>query len=92
MPKISFPSTGASYEVPAGTPMLDFCQTNETPVNFGCTMGSCGTCASVIECEEGAIEAASEDEVELLELTTDKPGARLVCLCIANGDLSIDPV
>lgn len=92
MPKLTFPSTGQTFEVEAGTPLLDFCQSNDTPVNFGCTTGACGTCTSVMVYEEGAIAEMDDDERELLELTTDKPGARLACICVVNGDLSVDPI
>jgi len=92
MPKLTFPSTGQTYEVPEGTPLLDFCQSNETPVNFGCTMGSCGTCTSVVVDEGGTLDPPDEDEKDLLELTTDKPGARLICIMKMKGDISIEPV
>ncbi|MFT7485661.1 MAG: ferredoxin [Candidatus Paceibacteria bacterium] len=92
MPKITFPSTGKSYDVEAGTSLLDFCQANDTPVNFGCTTGACGTCTSVVEGAEGAVQAADEDEEELLGHTTDKPGARLCCLLKVDGDVSVTPI
>jgi adenylate cyclase len=92
MPKITFPSTDQSYEVEAGTSMLDFCQSNDTPVPFGCTTGACGTCASVMVAEDGALNPADEDEVELLEHTTDAPGARLACQVTINGDVTVTPV
>lgn len=92
MPKITFPSTGASYEVEAGTSLLDFCQSHDTPVNFGCTAGACGTCASIVEAADGAVQAADEDELELLEHTTDEKGARLCCLLKVSGDISVTPL
>ena len=92
MAKITFPSTGQTYEVPEGTPLLDFCQTNDTPVPFGCTTGACGTCTCVMEYAPGAIAEADEDERELLEHTTDKEGARLACQAVVNGDVSITPI
>jgi ferredoxin len=92
MPKLTFPSTGKTYEVPAGTPLLEFCQSHDTPVVFGCTAGACGTCCSVMVFEEGALPEADEDELELVEHTTDKPGARLACIAIVNGDISITPI
>ncbi|MFT7667594.1 MAG: ferredoxin [Planctomycetota bacterium] len=92
MPKITFPSAGTSFDVPAGTSLLDFCQSNDTPVDFGCTTGACGTCTSVIIGEAGSVPEADEDEVEMLELTTDKPNARLVCLCSVNGDITVEPI
>lgn len=92
MPKITFPSTGQSYDVDAGTSMLDFCQSHENPVPFGCTTGACGTCACVMVGENGAICEADEDELELLEHTTDKPGARLACQVTISGDVAVTPV
>ena len=49
MPKITFITTGATYEVPAGTRFVEFCQENDAPHDFGCTVGSCGTCRAVLE-------------------------------------------
>ena len=92
MPKITFPSTGQEYEVEAGTPLLDFCQENDTPVPFGCTSGACGTCCSVVEAAPGALDDPDEDEREMLEHMTDKEGARLCCLLKVNGDIKVTPV
>jgi ferredoxin len=89
MPKITFPSTGASFEVEAGASLLEFIQSNDTPIPLGCTSGACGTCIAVIECEDGALEPADEDELEMIEHSTDNPGARLCCLMKVSGDVSI---
>jgi len=92
MPKITFPSTGKEFEVDAGTSLLDFCQSNDTPVSFGCTSGACGTCCSIVEAAPGAIADADEDELELIEHTTDEKGARLCCLLTVNGDIKVTPL
>lgn len=92
MPKITFTETGKSFDVEAGTSLLDFCQANDTPVNFGCTAGACGTCASLVEAAEGAVNPADEDEMEMLEHTTDEKTARLCCLLTVNGDITVGPI
>lgn len=92
MPKITFPSTGQEFEVEAGTSLLDFCQSHDTPVPFGCTSGSCGTCCAIVEAAPGALNDADEDEREMLEHMTDDPKARLCCLLTVQGDISVTPL
>ena len=76
MPKITLASNGQSYEVPEGASFLEFCQTNDAPHNFGCTVGSCGTCVCALD--EGAenVDPASEDEAETVEMCSGVEGAR----------------
>lgn len=90
MPRITFLKTGQSFEVPAGTSYLEFCQTNEVPQDFGCTVGSCGTCCLVLE--EGAdhVQPLSDEERETVEMVTDEEG-RLGCQLVVNGDISLRP-
>jgi ferredoxin len=92
MPKITFPTTGAAHDVEAGSDLLDFLQSNDSPISLGCTSGACGTCTAIVECEEGAVQALTTDEEELLEHTTDAPNARLCCQLKVNGDISISPL
>ena len=92
MPKITFSATGASFDVDTGASLLDFCQSNDTPVNFGCTSGACGTCASTIDGDESSMNPADEDEKEMLEHTTDLKNARLCCLVTVSGDITVGPI
>ena len=89
MPKITLSSNGQSYEVPEGTSFLEFCQTNDAPHNFGCTVGSCGTCVSALD--EGAenVDPPSEDELETVEMCSGVEGARLCCQLKVNGDITV---
>jgi ferredoxin len=91
MPKITFLKTGEVHEVPAGTSFLEFCQANNAPHDFGCTVGSCGTCCLVLE--EGAhnIQPLSDEERETIEMCTDEQGARLGCQMVVNGDVKLRP-
>jgi ferredoxin len=89
MPKITFAKTGQVYEVPAGISFLEFCQKNDAPHDFGCTVGSCGTCVCVLE--EGAqnVNPMEDEERETVEMCTDVAGARLGCQLKILGDVKI---
>ena len=89
MPKITFLATGQTYEVPAGTSFLEFCQANDAPHEFGCTVGSCGTCALFLEQGQENVQPISEMESDTLYMVTDEPGARLGCQMIVNGDIAL---
>ncbi|MCB9913668.1 MAG: (2Fe-2S)-binding protein [Planctomycetes bacterium] len=91
MPKITFSTTGQTYEVAEGTAFLDFCQEHDAPHAFGCTVGSCGTCVCVVEAAAGSVNAASTDELDTLEMCTDAAGARLGCQLKVHGDVTIKP-
>ena len=92
MPKITLTSNGQTYEVAAGTSFLDFCQENNVPHDFGCTVGSCGTCRCLVT--EGAdnVNPATHEETDTVEMCTDAEGARLGCQLTINGDVTISAV
>jgi len=91
MPKLTFLKTGQSFEVPAGTSFLEFCQENDTPHEFGCTVGSCGTCVLVIESGETNVNPITSEERETVEMVTSREGARLGCQLKILGDIAIRP-
>lgn len=92
MPKITFLSNGQTIEVPEGTMFLEACQEHAAPHDFGCTVGSCGTCR--LEVVEGSdnVQPASDEERETVEMCTDHDGARLGCQLKVTGDISVRPV
>lgn len=89
MPKITLVANNKTYEVPAGTKFLDFCQDNRAPHDFGCTVGSCGTCRLVLETGGESVPPATDEELETLEMCTDVAGARLGCQLVVNGDIRV---
>ena len=89
MPKITLVSNNKVYEVPAGTKFLDFCQDNRAPHDFGCTVGSCGTCRLVLESGADQVDPATEEEKETLEMCTDVSEARLGCQLVVRGDIRV---
>ena len=91
MAKITFVKTGETFEVPDGTSFLEFCQENNAPHDFGCTVGSCGTCALVLESGAENIQPINDEESETVEMVTDEAGARLGCQMTVNGDIKLRP-
>ena len=92
MPKITLASNSKTYEVPAGTKFLDFCQDNRAPHDFGCTVGSCGTCRLVLEVGADQVNPLSDEESETLEMCTDVKGARLGCQLVVKGDIRVKQI
>ena len=91
MPKLTFLKTGDTYDVPAGTSFLEFCQESGAPHDFGCTVGSCGTCVLVFESGAQNVNALTNEERETIEMCTDVPGARLGCQLTIQGDIASRP-
>ena len=89
MPKLTFLVSGETVEVPEGTSFLQYCQENDAPHDFGCTVGSCGTCVLVFESGADNIQPITDDERDTIEMCTDAEGARLGCQMIINGDVAI---
>ena len=89
MPKITLVANNKTYEVPVGAKFLDFCQDNRVPHDFGCTVGSCGTCRLVLEVGADHVQPLGAEEQETLEMCTDVAGARLGCQMIVNGDIRV---
>lgn len=92
MPKLTFLVSGQTFDVPAGTRFLDFCQANDAPHDFGCTVGSCGTCRLVIEQGADNVNPISGEERETVEMSTDVKTARLGCQLVIHGDIAVRPV
>lgn len=89
MARITFAATGETVDVKDGSTLLDYCQDRETPVDFACMSGSCGTCR--IEVLEGidSLSAKDEEEQDTLEHIGDGPNYRLGCQITINGDITI---
>jgi ferredoxin len=89
MPKLTYADTGESFEVPAGTNLLEFCQENTVPQDFGCTVGSCGTCRVVVVSGAENLNPAGDEELETVEMCTDEAGVRLGCQLVIGGDVTL---
>jgi ferredoxin len=92
MPKLTFAKTGESFEVPDGTSFLEFCQENDAAHEFGCTVGSCGTCTLTIESGAENVNPIDDEERETVEMCTDIEGARLGCQLKISGDIVVRQV
>ena len=92
MPKLTFQKTGLTLDVQKGASFLEVCQDNDAPHDFGCTVGSCGTCVLTFVSGAENVNPVSKDEMETLEMCTDVPGARLGCQLTINGDCTVKPL
>jgi ferredoxin len=92
MPKLTFLRDNTTYDVPQGTSFLEFCQENGAPHEFGCTVGSCGTCVLVFGSGAQNVNPPSQDELETIEMCTSVAGARLGCQLKILGDIAIKPL
>lgn len=92
MPKITFLVNGQSLEVPVGASFLEVCQSNGAQHDFGCTVGSCGTCRLEIVSGASNVEPPTEDELETVRMCSDVAGARLGCQLKVLGDIQVRPV
>lgn len=89
MPKITFTKTGQTMEIAAGGSFLEFCQDNDAPHTFGCTVGSCGTCVCLIVAGAENVSPMDDEESETVEMCSGVPGARLGCQLKVNGDITV---
>ncbi len=89
MPTITFSKTGETHEIGAGGSFLELCQASDLPHEFGCTVGSCGTCCLVLEAGAENVQPIDDEERETVEMCTDAAGARLGCQLKVNGDITV---
>lgn len=89
MAKITLLRNGKTYEVAPGTAFLEFCQDQDAPHDFGCTVGSCGTCVLVLEKGADQVSPASSEEQETVAMCTAVKGARLGCQMKVMGDITV---
>jgi ferredoxin len=89
MPTITFSKTGETHEIGAGGSFLELCQASDLPHEFGCTVGSCGTCCLVLEAGAENVQPIDDEERETVEMCTDEAGARLGCQMKVNGDITV---
>jgi len=92
MPQITFVSDGSSIPVPVGGSFLKACQDEDGNHDFGCTVGSCGTCVLVFVSGAENVAPPSKDELETLDMCTDVKGARLGCQLVVRGDIAVKPL
>lgn len=67
-------------------PLIKVCYDEDTPVNFGCRIGMCGTC--IIKITEGIENVSEKNEDE--EFFSNESNERLACQCLIKGDVEIE--
>ena len=92
MPKLTFLKHDKTFEVETGSKFLDFCEDHPGLHEFGCQVGSCGTCVLTIRSGAENVNPVSKDEMDTIEMCTDVKGARLGCQLSIQGDIAILPL
>jgi ferredoxin len=92
MPKLTFLKTNQTFDVPAGTAFLEFCEDHPGLHEFGCQVGSCGTCVLTFGSGASSVNPPGKEELETLEMCTDVAGARLGCQLTIQGDCAVKPL
>jgi ferredoxin len=92
MPKLTFVRHAKTFEVESGTRFVEFCEDHPGLHEFGCQVGSCGTCVSTIESGASNLNPPSRDELDTIEMCTDVPSARLGCQLTILGDVAIKQI
>lgn len=82
--KVTIKSTGASFDVPAGTSILEVLRSAGHNVAFSCESGTCGSCKT-------KLAAGDVDHRDLVLTDQEKPSHIMICVSRARtGDLVID--
>lgn len=85
--KISFQRTQMQVErLEDKVALIEVCYQHNTPVNFGCRIGMCGTCKVTIL--NGLENVSPKNEEE--QLLTHCDNERLGCQCFIMGDVTIE--
>ena len=85
--KIKFNKTEQEIErTEEEVPLIQVCYDEDTPINFGCRIGMCGTC--MIKITDGIENVSEKNQAEEdMMLEEDE---RLGCQCIIKGDVEIE--
>ena len=92
MPKLTFIRSNQTFEVPVGTRFLEFCDDHPGLHDFGCQVGSCGTCVLTLTSGADQVNPVTSDESDTLEMCTDVKDARLGCQLEIRGDCAVKPL
>ncbi len=88
---ITFADIGATVSVPRGTRIVEVAEKVGASIPFGCKENDCGEC--LVEVLQGVdnLSTPSALEIELLKQKFAKPGCRLACQAMVQGDVTLKP-
>ncbi len=92
-PVVIFMPAAARVEVDSGTKILVAARQASIPIRFMCASLRCGTCGVQVECSNGTLTAAAEDELAMLRrLKLPLDGTvRMACRArIQDGEVAVD--
>lgn len=74
-----------------GQRLIELCDSQITPLQFGCRAGACGTCLLRVVEGMSNLTPLTENEEILLPALTDDPAARLGCQLQLLGPIRVEP-
>ncbi len=83
-------STGSSFSVVRGQPLLEAIESAGISIRHMCRRGQCGSDPIVIVTGEENVDTATGDERQTLRRLGLEGQVRLACSCIVNGPITID--
>ncbi len=90
MPKVTFMPVRQSFEVAAGTTILDSAIHNGLQLRHDCTEAICGTDRVKILAGKEQLSEKDENEELTLEMMKAGPDERLACVARIIGDVTVE--
>ncbi|MGO1050119.1 2Fe-2S iron-sulfur cluster-binding protein [Crossiella sp. CA198] len=80
---------GTRFAVRPGTSMQELCDSQDTPVVFGCRAAQCGACLVQILDGAGNLSPIAPDEQAVLDILAESADCRLACQTTLHGPVSL---
>lgn len=79
-----------SIHVPEGELLSEALDITTSPILFGCRTGICATCLVKVHNGANNLPICSDDEKEVIELSTEESNCRLACCLSLKGDVTLE--
>ena len=83
-------TNGDKAQVEANTLLSEGLDITSSPILFGCRTGICATCLVKVHQGIENLTPPTEDELEVIELSTEDKDCRLACCLSLNGDVTLE--
>ncbi|MFT6633149.1 MAG: ferredoxin [Bacteriovoracaceae bacterium] len=83
-------TNGETIEIEEGLALSEALDITSSPILFGCRTGICATCLVKVHSGAENLPEITEDEQEVIELSTDEKNCRLACCLSLKGDITLE--
>jgi ferredoxin len=87
--KVNF-TNGDNIQIEEGTLLSEGLDITSSPILFGCRTGICATCLVKVHSGSEYLPPLTEDEQEVIELSTEEKDCRLACCLSLKGDITLE--